>query len=89
MFLDYRYLGYNAWLLATAPCTLDMHPSEAAMAGAMDSMGVYKIGLSSKDGAKPEAEKRSVTAVSNQDIWCARRDSNSRPNAPEAFALSS
>ncbi len=22
-------------------------------------------------------------------IWCARRDSNSRPNAPEAFALSS
>jgi hypothetical protein len=21
--------------------------------------------------------------------WCARRDSNSRPNAPEAFALSS
>jgi hypothetical protein len=22
-------------------------------------------------------------------LWCARRDSNSRPNAPEAFALSS
>ena len=24
-----------------------------------------------------------------ESLWCARRDSNSRPNAPEAFALSS
>ena len=27
--------------------------------------------------------------VSGKSVWCARRDSNSRPNAPEAFALSS
>ena len=36
-----------------------------------------------ESGTDPE------TCEEEMKEWCARRDSNSRPNAPEAFALSS
>ena len=38
--------------------------------------------------SEAEQESGQVIEEINQE-WCARRDSNSRPNAPEAFALSS
>jgi Phage integrase SAM-like domain len=48
-----------------------------------------------KNGHRAENRKLGTRQESGQVIegigkeWCARRDSNSRPNAPEAFALSS
>jgi hypothetical protein len=43
-------------------------------------------------GFQIERNKRVLCEVvenKRRKNWCARRDSNSRPNAPEAFALSS
>ena len=62
----------------------DRNPSHPV---AVDSR--HKIGHSGEMMVKNDKEKQLVNEVNNEVIWCARRDSNSRPNAPEAFALSS
>jgi hypothetical protein len=66
-----------------------VHPSEDAVQNAMSRMGGHKIGHSQKS-VKIGDETELVQAVDgNEQIWRARRDSNSRPIAPEAIALSS
>jgi hypothetical protein len=50
---------------------------------------LHKIGHCTETTAKVAEDNEAVDFVTNEVIWCARRDSNSRPNAPEAFALSS
>jgi len=88
--------GCDAWTLAKiaghsniAIGSRYVHPSEAAMAKAFGQMGGHKIGHSPEIAAKIPTDKQPISEVNNGVVWCARRDSNSRPNAPEAFALSS
>jgi len=88
--------GCDAWTLAKiaghsniAIGSRYVHPSEAAMAKAFSHVAGHKIGHSAEMTAKLTRDREAATIVSNEVIWCARRDSNSRPNAPEAFALSS
>jgi len=88
--------GCDAWTLAKiaghSNITIGsryVHPSEAAMAKAISQMGGHRIGHSEGRSGADERGKDVVSIDSNEFVWCARRDSNSRPNAPEAFALSS
>jgi integrase len=88
--------GCDAWTLAKiaghsniAIGSRYVHPSEAAMEKAVSQMGGYRIGHSEEICEKSGAEREPVTKAEKDVKWCARRDSNSRPNAPEAFALSS
>ena len=66
-----------------------VHPPEDAVLNAMSRLSGHNI------GHNDEKSKIRLTQKLSQDIeekgqeWCARRGSNSRPNAPEAFALSS
>ena len=60
-----------------------------------DSVGDGGVADAAGSGARL-TQSRSRTPTGNcvcdwvtEKSWCARRDSNSRPNAPEAFALSS
>ncbi len=88
--------GCDAWTLARiaghsslAISSRYVHPSEGAVQNAMSRMGGHKIGHSQKS-VKIGEEAESLQAVEgNEEIWRARRDSNSRPIAPEAIALSS
>jgi integrase len=66
-----------------------VHPSEAAMAKAFSFMGGHRIGHSEEKSVASDSEKYAISVDNTDVVWCARRDSNSRPNAPEAFALSS
>ena len=88
--------GCDAWTLAKIAGHSNIsigsryvHPSEAAMAKAFSFMGGHEIGHSEEKSYTNEQEKMPVNTDNNEVVWCARRDSNSRPNAPEAFALSS
>ena len=88
--------GCDAWTLAKiaghSNITMGsryVHPSEAAMAKAFSQMSGHRIGHSAEKIAKNSTSERAVNIETNEVEWCARRDSNSRPNAPEAFALSS
>jgi integrase len=88
--------GCDAWTLARiaghssiAISSRYVHPSEDAVQNAMSRLGGHKIGHSQKL-AETQIEEESLQPVEGrEEVWCARRDSNSRPNAPEAFALSS
>jgi len=88
--------GCDAWTLAKiaghssiAIGSRYVHPSEAAMAKAFSHMAGHKIGHNPEMSAKNVRDIEPVNDANNEVTWCARRDSNSRPNAPEAFALSS
>jgi len=88
--------GCDAWTLAKiaghsniAIGARYVHPSEAAMAKAISKMGGHRIGHSAELTDKEAKGQVAVNIANTGDAWCARRDSNSRPNAPEAFALSS
>jgi hypothetical protein len=59
------------------------------MAKALSHMYGQKMGHNAKTTTKITTDNEAVNNATNEVIWCARRDSNSRPNAPEAFALSS
>ena len=59
------------------------------MAKAVSDIGGHKIGHIEETANDRETERDAVETANNEVSWCARRDSNSRPNAPEAFALSS
>jgi integrase/recombinase XerD len=88
--------GCDAWSLAKIAGHSNIsigsryvHPSEAAMEKAFSSMGGHKIGHSSQMTIDSDGGRNGETIADQEVEWCARRDSNSRPNAPEAFALSS
>ena len=88
--------GCDAWTLARiaghssiAISSRYVHPSEDVVLNAMERMSGHKIGHSRNiAGVLPAAIPLQVVEGKGEG-WCARRDSNSRPNAPEAFALSS
>jgi integrase len=88
--------GCDAWTLAKiaghSNITIGsryVHPSEAAMAKAVSHLSGHRIGHSEESVSENRTDKEAVNIVNKDVTWCARRDSNSRPNAPEAFALSS
>ena len=88
--------GCDAWTLAKiaghSNITIGsryVHPSAATMAKAFSQMSGHRIGHSAEMIAKNTKDKSALNIETNEVLWCARRDSNSRPNAPEAFALSS
>ena len=88
--------GCDAWTLAriaghssVAISSRYVHPSEEAVLSAMSRLGGHKIGHSAKsEGTGARLEQPQLTDGQEQ-LWRARRDSNSRPIAPEAIALSS
>ena len=88
--------GCDVWTLARiaghSSITISsryVHPSEDAVLNAMTRLGGHNFRHSQKMAEIPENPKRLQLIEGNEEEWCARRDSNSRPNAPEAFALSS
>jgi integrase len=88
--------GCDAWTLARiaghssiAISSRYVHPSEDAIQNAMSRLGGHKIGHSQKSAEIREEAKALQTVEGNEELWRARRDSNSRPIAPEAIALSS
>ena len=88
--------GCDAWTLAKiaghSNITIGsryVHPSESAMAKAFSRMSGHRNGHSEEMTSKHVPGEVAVTTENKDVTWCARRDSNSRPNAPEAFALSS
>ena len=88
--------GCDAWTLAKIAGHSNIsigsryvHPSEAAMEKAFLKMSGHKIGHSAEMRNDLDGGNNAETFADQEVEWCARRDSNSRPNAPEAFALSS
>ena len=66
-----------------------VHPSGSAVLNAMSKVGGHNFGHSQKTEEICGKAEPLQLIEAEEEIWCARRDSNSRPNAPEAFALSS
>jgi integrase len=88
--------GCDAWSLARiaghssiAMSSRYVHPSEEAIQNAMSRLGGHKFGHSQKSAEIREEGKTPQAVEGNEEVWRARRDSNSRPIAPEAIALSS
>jgi integrase len=88
--------GCDAWTLARiaghssiAISARYVHPSEDAVLNAMSRLSGHNSGHSLKSLELPATENCSEVTEERNGYWRARRDSNSRPNAPEAFALSS
>ena len=88
--------GCDAWTLARiaghSSITISsryVHPSEDAVLNAMSRLGGHNFGHSQKAAQIPGKRELPQLTEGKGEEWCARRDSNSRPNAPEAFALSS
>jgi hypothetical protein len=88
--------GCDAWTLArvarhssVAISSRYVHPSEDAVLTAIPRLGGHKIGHSLKSAEITVDAKQLQTVERNEKLWRARRDSNSRPIAPEAIALSS
>jgi integrase len=85
--------GCDAWTLARiaghasiAISSRYVHPSQDAVSNAMSRLRGHNIRLEVKNS---EAENTPEVIEGKEEGWCARRDSNSRPIAPEAIALSS
>jgi|SRR5215469_2430173 len=88
--------GCDVWTLARiaghSSITISsryVHPSEDAVLNAMTRLGGHNFGHSQKSAEISVNPKQPQLIEGKEEAWCARRDSNSRPNAPEAFALSS
>ena len=88
--------GCDAWTLARiaghssiAISNRYVHPSEDAVLNAMTRLGGHNFRHSKKTAEISVDQKKLQLTDGKEEGWCARRDSNSRPNAPEAFALSS
>jgi len=88
--------GCDAWTLAriaghssVAISSRYVHPSEDAVLAAVSRLGGHKIGHSLKSEEISGLLEKPQLTEGQEELWRARRDSNSRPNAPEAFALSS
>jgi integrase len=87
--------GCDAWTLARIAgwssiviSSRYVHPSEEAVLAAMARLGGHKNGHSAEIPKIPPRSEGTQAIEENGEIWCARRDSNSRPIAPEAIALS-
>jgi hypothetical protein len=65
-----------------------VHPSEQAVMKAYSLLGGHSFGHSAKNTDSIVEKKLLVSVDSTEVNWRARRDSNSRPIAPEAIALS-
>ena len=61
-----------------------VHPSEEAVLNAMTRLGGHNFGHSQR---ATEISAKNQLTLGQGEGWCARRDSNSRPNAPEANRL--
>ena len=88
--------GCDAWTLARiaghssiAISSRYVHPSEDVVLNAMERLSGHNIGHSRNMLGQRLAEKPVQIVEGKEEEWCARRDSNSRPIAPEAIALSS
>jgi integrase len=88
--------GCDAWTLARiaghssiAISSRYVHPSEDAVLRAMSRLGGHSIGHTPKAPEISKQKEQPQLTEGQGEVWRARRDSNSRPNAPEAFALSS
>src|SRR6266851_4041643 len=87
--------GCDAWTLARiaghssiAISSRYVHPSEDTVLAAFSRLGGHNSGHSSEIAKMPPRSESAEVLESQEEIWCARRDSNSRPIAPEAIALS-
>ena len=88
--------GCDAWTLARiaghssiAISSRYVHPSEDVVLDAMARLGGHNSGHSGGTRELAETNERSEMKEAEGENWRARRDSNSRPIAPEAIALSS
>jgi integrase len=88
--------GCDAWTLARIAghssigiSSRYVHPSHEAVSDAMSRLSGHNIRHIDAAAKNFEAENAMEVVEAKEEGWCARRDSNSRPNAPEAFALSS
>ena len=88
--------GCDAWTLAriaghssVAISSRYVHPSEDAVLAAVSRLGGHKIGHSLKSEEIGGLSEQPQLTDGQEELWRARRDSNSRPIAPEAIALSS
>jgi integrase len=88
--------GCDAWTLAKiaghSSITMSsryVHPSDKAVFAAMFRMGGHNFGHSAETAKDLLQRGAQQAAEEKGEVWCARRDSNSRPIAPEAIALSS
>jgi integrase len=87
--------GCDAWTLARiaghssiAISSRYVHPSEDAVLNAMANLGGHNFGHSPEILKLSPTSEISEVSEGKEENWCARRDSNSRPIAPEAIALS-
>jgi integrase len=87
--------GCDAWTLARiaghSSITISsryVHPSEDAVLMAMSNLGGHNSGHSQEIPKMPSRSESADMIGKKEESWCARRDSNSRPIAPEAIALS-
>jgi integrase len=87
--------GCDAWTLARiaghSSITISrryVHPSEDTVLAAFSRLGGHNSGHSPEIAKMPPRSESAEVVESQEEIWCARRDSNSRPIAPEAIALS-
>jgi integrase len=87
--------GCDAWTLARiaghssiAISSRYVHPSEDTVLAAMSRLGGHNSGHSPENVKFPPKSECPEMVEANEETWCARRDSNSRPIAPEAIALS-
>jgi integrase len=87
--------GCDAWTLARiaghssiAISSRYVHPSEDVVLDAMARLGGHKSGHNAESEKLSERERSKEIVDLKGSEWCARRDSNSRPIAPEAIALS-
>jgi hypothetical protein len=88
--------GCDPWTLAriaghssVAISSRYVHPSEDAVLAAMSRLGGHNSAHSAEMPKLPPKPESREIAEAEGEFWRARRDSNSRPIAPEAIALSS
>jgi integrase len=87
--------GCDAWTLARiaghssiAISSRYVHPSEDTVLTAMSRLDGHNSGHSVETAKFPPSAECPEVNEAKEEVWCARRDSNSRPIAPEAIALS-
>ena len=86
--------GCDAWTLAriaghssVAISSRYLHPSEDAVFAAFSNLGGHNSWHSENSAALAMVPNASKMNDQQGEIWCARRDSNSRPIAPEAVQI--
>jgi integrase len=87
--------GCDAWTLARVAghssvsiSSRYVHPSHDAVLAAVSRLDGHNSRHNKQQRELPEHSQTPEVAEAKGEIWCARRDSNSRPIAPEAIALS-